>query len=220
MASALLAGGFLLGLAGGCGSQPVARPVVAKPVTVPAQVHEFAEAKDLFYRSVAGDHDALPAAQKKLEDLGGGSSSDPQVVAYTGAAKLLQAARAPFWEKPQLGREGLDLEDRAVAMAPKDLEVRFLRGVTAYQLPEFLGRRATATSDLAYVASVAEQAARDGRLDPRAAAADLVYDGKVREEKYDAAGAIADWRAAVRISPDSPGGKDALKHLAEHNVSP
>ena len=51
-------------------------------------------------------------------------------------------------------------------------------------------------------------------------AAALVYHGRDLEQNYDAAGAIAAWRAALRIDPDSIAGRDAVKHLAEHHVEP
>lgn len=207
----------------GCQSRAATPVPAAVPVSTAAQTHPSAltTAKDLFYRSVGGDRAALAPAGQMLAELGGGDSHDPQVVAYTGAVLLLEAAHSPFiWEKARLAREGLRLEDKAVADAPGDLEVRFLRGVTNYELPRFLGRWQTAASDLAYVARMAEQAARDGRLDPRAAAAGLDYDAKVREQNDDAAGAEVEWRAAARVGPDSPGGRDAVKHLAEHHASP
>jgi hypothetical protein len=69
------------------------------------------------------------------------------------------------------------------------------------------------------VARVAQREADAGRLDPRAAAAALDYYGKILERRYDAAGAIAAWRAAVRLGGDSPGGQDAAKHLLEHHAS-
>lgn len=196
-------------------------PAIAttRPTTSPAEQSTLAQAKDLFYQSVAGDRSTLPKAQQLLETLGGGNAADPQVVAYTGAATLLQASRsANFFEKSALGHQGMELEDKAVAAAPHDLEVRFLQGVTFYQLPPFLGRRQTAIDDLTQVARVAQAAAHAGKLDPRAAAADLVYYGKIREENYDAAGAIAAWRSAIQIDPDSQAARDAHKHLAEHNV--
>jgi tetratricopeptide (TPR) repeat protein len=205
----------------GCqASRPNVRAITTRPAPTPAERAKFGKAKDLFYASVAGDHAALAPAEQILQELGGGDSPDPRVVAYTGAAKLLQASRTPnFFEKAGLGRQGIDLEERAVAEAPDDLEVRFLRGVTYYQLPPFLGRHQLAVDDLSTVARAAESAAKAGRLDPRAAAADLVYYGKAREAAYDLPGAIAAWRAALRVDPDSPGGHDALKHLEEHHVS-
>lgn len=214
-------GWLVLAVAAGCqAARPPGAIGAQRAATNPAEQSRLGRAKDLFYQSVAGDRAALPQAQQVLEELGGGNSPDPQVVAYTGATTLLEASRSQnFFEKTALGHKGMELEDRAVDMAPGDLEVRFLQGVTYYQLPGFLGRHQTAIDDLTTVARVAEAAARSGRLDPRAAAADLVYYGKAREEKYDAAGAIAAWRAALRIDPGSKAGEDARKHLAEHNAT-
>jgi hypothetical protein len=205
------------------GCQHAAPPAAATSAsrlstTQPAHAAQVATAKDLFYKAVAGELDSLPLSLQMFWEMGGGDSADPQIVAYTGAALLLKASHASLLEKGPLANEGLSLEDKAVVLAPNDLEVRFLRGVTCYRLPRFMGRSATA--DLAYVAQVAEQAANDGRLDRRAAAADLVYYGKELEDHYDAAGAEAAWRAAVRINPDGSAGRDALKHLAEHRVTP
>lgn len=216
----LLSAGLALLILGGCQPGRPASNLITRPATSPAEQSKLALARDLFYQSVAGDRAALPKAQQVLDELGGGNSPDPQVVAYAGAATLLQASRSQnFFEKSALGHKGMELEDKAVAEAPRDLEVRFLQGVTFYQLPGFLGRRATAIEDLTAVAQVAEAASRSGQLDPRAAAADLVYYGKLREENFDAAGAIAAWRAALRIDPDGKAGQDARKHLAEHNVN-
>ena len=189
-------------------------------MTQPDFKQRLSQAKDLFYRAVEGDRPALDQSRQILAELGGGDSPHAQVIAYSGAADLLAADHAFFfWEKASLGREGLSLEDKAVAQAPDDLEVRFLRGVTNYQLPMFLGRHDLAVSDLAEVAKVAESAAQSHRLDTRAAAADLDYYGKALEQKFDLDEAIAAWRAAARISPESPGGIDALKHLSEHRIT-
>jgi hypothetical protein len=206
-------------LCAGCQSPAPARPQAVTAGARTGTPARLKEAKESFYAAVAGDRDALPRAEQVLGELGGDQSDDPQVLAYLGAARLLQASHAPFlWDKAALGRQGLSLEDRAVAAAPENLEVRFLRGVTNYELPRFLGRWDVAVNDLTKVAQVAERESAAGRLDPRAAAAGLDYYGKVREQKFDAPGAISAWRAAVRISPNSPGGQDAAKHLLEHQV--
>jgi hypothetical protein len=217
LCAVLLLLGGAVGCAGMAGHASIAELRIAS--TQPSFKQKLAEAKDLFYCAVSGDRQALPDAQKMLEELGGGDSPDPEVVAYTGAADLLEANRSDsVWDKMRLAREGLDLQDKAVRDAPSNLEVRFLRGVTNYQLPDFLGRHNVGVEDLATVAHVAEDAARVGRLDKRAAAAALVYHGKALEAKYKIPEAIAAWNAAVRVSPDSPGGIDAAKHLAEHGV--
>ncbi len=198
-------------------SSPSSRAALKIASTQPSFKKQLAQAKDLFYLAVTGDRQALPDSQKILDELGGSDSPDAEVVAYTGAAELLQANRSDsVWEKVRLAREGLDLQDKAVRGAPENLEVRFLRGVTDYQLPDFLGRHDIGVSDLAAVAHVAEDAVHSGRLDKRAAAAALVYHGKALEAKYKIPEAVEAWQTAVRIAPDSPGGIDAAKHLAEH----
>jgi hypothetical protein len=220
----LICGLCLLAGCVGCGAKSRGAETVAAlriAATQPSYKQSLARAKDLFYRSVAGDRDSLPQAQKILEDLGGSDSPDAEVIAYTGAAQLLEANRSSsLWEKARLAREGLALQDQAVKEAPDNLEVLFLRGVTNFQLPDFLGRHEIGVSDLAAVAAVAEEASRTGRLDRRAAAAALVYHGKALEESFKVPEAIAAWKAAARVAPDSPGGIDAIKHLSEHGVQP
>lgn len=204
----------------GCANQTQEQRVVAWRVasTQPAFKSQLAQAKDLFYAAVAGNADALPRAREILDSLGGGDSPDPMVVVYTGAVSLLQAKHASLpWDKVGLARAGLDMEDHAVASAPDDLEVRFLRGVTNYEMPEFIGRHATGIADLAAVAKVAEQAAKENRLDSRAAAAALDYHAKSLEADFKIPDALAEWEAAIRINPTSPGGIDAAKHIAEHD---
>jgi hypothetical protein len=214
--------GLMLLACSGCmtRARPAAQPIVASAISSETYARRLAGAKEFFYAAVAGDRGALWKSEQALEELGGEESRDAQVVAYMGACRLLEASHAPFpWDKAALGREGLDLEDRAVADAPDDLEVRFLRGVTDYQLPRFMGRWDSAVADLTAVARVAEREADAGRLDPRAAAAALDYYGKLLEQRYDGAGAVAAWRAAVRLGGDSQGGRDAAKHLLEHHAS-
>ena len=184
------------------------------PGTRPSAVSTLADAKEGFYRAVAGQKDQLKRSIELLERLGGASSTDPQVVAYTGACRLLEASQATwFWDKALLAREGLVLLDRAVAEAPADLEVRFLRGVTGYQLPAFVGRSQLAAKDLAYVAARAPAAARAGTLDRRAAAAALYYHGLEMERNGEERAAIKAWRQAVQIDLTSPGGRDAAQRL-------
>lgn len=208
---------------GGCQgpARPAPQAIVASALSSDAYPRRISEAKEFFYAAVAGDREALPKAEQLLDDLGGEQSRDPQVVAYLGACRLLDASHAPFpWNKAALGQGGLALQDRAVAEAPDDAEVRFLRGVTSYQLPRFMGRWNSAVSDLTTVGRVAEREAAAGRFDSRAAAAALDYYGKLLEQRYEGAGAIAAWQAALRIRADSQGGRDAAKHLIEHHVTP
>jgi MFS family permease len=154
-------------LVGGCShatSPATTRSVQINPNPI-LDTQKLARAKDLFYAAVDGNRAALDESRQLLKELGGENSNDAEVIAYTGAVDLLMASQSPlFWEKASLAYRGLELQDRAVAMAPQDLEVRFLRGVTNYQIPFFLGRHQLALNDLATVARVAEIAANEGRL--------------------------------------------------------
>jgi len=201
---------------GGC-SHAAPSPPARTVSTQPTREQRLSRAKDLFYRAVAGDDEALEQSQALLDELGGASSSNAQVVAYRGAVDLLAASRAfLLWDKASLAHQGLVLQDRAVAMARQDLEVRFLRGITNYQLPFLLGRRQLAIDDLAAVARDAEQAAREGRLDKRAAATDLDTYGNELDREGRIADAIAAWQAATRVGAGIPAGADAVKHLLSH----
>ena len=203
------------------GCQHASSPPIQSTTSQSTYQQRLSRAKDLFYKAVAGDQDALGESQRILGELGGVDSSNAEVVAYSGAADLLAASRAfLLWDKASLANRGLAAQDRAVAMAPQDLEVRFLRGVTNVQLPFFLGRRQLAIDDLAAVARVAEQAASEGRLDRRAAVTDLdTYANELARRKR-LSEAIAAWQAAARLGPDIPAGTDALKHLAAVKASP
>jgi tetratricopeptide (TPR) repeat protein len=174
----------------------------------------------LFYAAVDGNNAALEESQRLLDELGGENSINAEVVAYSGALDLLSASRSPLiWEKVSLARRGLELQDRAVAMAPQNLEVRFLRGVTNYQIPFFLGRHQLALDDLAAVAQVAEAAADDGQLDRRAAATALFYHANELARLGQTPDAIAQWQAAVRVDPNSAAGRDAIKRLRAHKIN-
>ena len=217
----LLAPAVVLVAVCGCNRAVSAPPAqTASLASTRPDFHErLALAKDLFYRAVAGDRPALDQSRRILDEMGGRQSGDAQVLSYTGAAELLAAEHAILpWDKAGLANDGLNLEDRAVQIAPQDLEVRFLRGVTNYQLPGFVGRHQLAVSDLAEVAKVAQQAADSGQLDVRAAAADLDYYGKAMEETYQLPLALGAWQSATRLNPQGPGGIDAAKHLREHGV--
>src|SRR5690606_25785615 len=120
-------------------------------------------AKSLFFQAVAGDREALARATAFFEQAQREDPSQPSLRAYFGASQLLNAAAATWpWEKGRLAREGLVLLDQAVAVAPEDLEVRFIRGMTSYRLPRFMKRRNVAEFDLAKVASQAVAAAEEG----------------------------------------------------------
>ena len=127
---------------------------------------------------------------------------------------MLKSARARLpWEKGKHAKAGLELLDAAVAAAPSDPEVRFVRGMTCYNLPALFNRSALAARDLADVAGRAEDASADGALEPALAAAALYHYGVIRSRTGDRAAAVALWRRAVALAPATPAGRRAAQAL-------
>lgn len=155
---------------------------------------------------------SLPKAE--LEALHAERPEDARVVAYLGSLRLLEG-KAEFlpWKKGALCTEGLRLLDRAVAAAPTDLELRFVRGRSTLPLPGFFRREAQAREDILYVAARAVAATAEGKLDPEVAAAALLEEGIIREEGAEREKARQSWRAAAEISPESRYGQAARARI-------
>jgi hypothetical protein len=109
------------------------------------------------------------------------------------------------WRKGKLAKEGLVMMDQAVESAPRDLEVRFVRGASTLRLPGFFHRGEQSASDLAEVARLAADAVRAGKLEPRLATAALHYHARNREKAGDRSAAREACSVALSIAPKTPG---------------
>ena len=103
----------------------------------------------------------------------------------------------------------MGLLDRAVSLAPEDVEIRFLRGRSTLPLPKVFGRRDVAASDLAWAAERAEVA-----LPRDVAAAAWFYDGLCREEDGDREAARHAFERALRLDPEGAHGRAAAERLS------
>lgn len=154
----------------------------------------------------------VPKAE--IEALYAQRPQDPKVLAYLGSLRLLEGrAEVIPWKKGALCEEGLRLLDRAVADAPEDLEIRFVRGRSTLPLPFFFNRETRAREDILFVAARAVDAALADRLDPVVAAAALLAEGKLRDEGGDSERARRSWEAAAELAPDSRYGRAARELL-------
>ena len=138
---------------------------------------------------------------------------NPLVSVYFGSLRLIEAQHTwALWKKNALSKEGIQLMDQAVAAAPGNLEVRFVRGATERELPGFFGRKAQAKEDIAAI--VRNPGAQSAKvLEPRLAAASFYYyalDCLDVGKKSEADTAL---RTAVRIAPDSHSGHMAAEKL-------
>lgn len=175
---------------------------------------EFDKARDLYYRGSSGDSAAYQQADKLFGDLYAQSGLDPRVQVYYGSLRLLEASRIwALWKKYALSKNGIQLMDTAVAAAPHDLEIRFVRAITTSHLPGFFHRQQQSRDDFAYMAARVEPALVRRKLDPRLAAASLFQYGISLQQQGNQVAAEAEWRRAIRLAPDARAAQEARKAL-------
>ena len=102
--------------------------------------------------------------------------------------------------------------DAAVAAAPQNLEVRFVRGATERELPSFFGRKQQAKEDIKIIVK-SSTFDEPHALEPRLAAASLYYYGLdclEAGEKTEARDAL---HKSVQAASDSHAGRLAAEKL-------
>lgn len=118
----------------------------ANTLTRPSLRQEFELAKD--------DKKKVAELISSIEQAGILKKADCPVfvTAYYGALKALEAKyNRNLITKCESLHDGLRLLDKAVAEAPKDMEVRFIRFATLHNLPSFLADKKKRSQDLARV---------------------------------------------------------------------
>ena len=172
------------------------------------------EAKVLYRRSVEGDVHAGEQAVIAFSQLAQQYPNNAIIRAYLGSVRLLEARQTwGWWRKYRLGQEGLRLLDAAVALAPQDLEVRVLRGITTFHLPQAAARSEQAATDLQWAALQAAEAVKEGQLEAALAAATLYYHGLCRIARADIEGAKRAWHCARMLAPQSSAAQRASARL-------
>lgn len=165
-----------------------------------------------YYRAVEGDSEAADRAMALLQEFRAAHIDDPLVMVYHGSLLLLRAGRSTSLdEKAEFTREGLTQMERAVEAAPRNVEVRFIRGMSSVNLPGIMGRRKVGEEDVAWVADRAVEAVEAGELQPAMAAAALTLDGKRLMKMGERDAALERWRRAILLAPESRGGRDAAQ---------
>lgn len=178
------------------------------------QLPQFKQARHLYFQGSDGDKKAYGQADEQFSELYRQHRNDPRVQVYYGSLQLVEAAHTwALWKKNALSREGIELMDKAVASAPSDLEVRFIRAATTYDLPGFFHRREQSEQDFAYLADRAETAAKKGTLEPRLAAASLYFHGAFLRDAHKLEAATAAWKDAIAIAPQSRAARESREAL-------
>lgn len=161
-----------------------------------------------------GSRDADHAAHQALSDLEHAFPGDPTAEAYHGSLELLDAAHDwQIWNLHRQATDGLRRLDHAVAAAPDDAEVRFMRAATSWHLPAFYHRSLQCESDFAWLSGRAVASARQGTLPPELAAASMNYWGRILVRHGQSDRARTAFQQAIQIAPQSPGAQDAARRL-------
>lgn len=176
----------------------------------------FTSARNLYYQAVEGDAEALDKAARAWGAFETETPHDPIVEAYLGSTQVMQASKTlALWKKGKLTKDGLSKLDQAVAKAPANLEVRFLRAASTFHLPGFFSRREQCESDLKQIVPGLDNAVRAGQLEARLAAAALLFHGIGLERGGDTSGARVAWQHAIALAPESRSARDAAKRLGK-----
>lgn len=176
----------------------------------------FQQARRLYYEGTYGNKSAASQGDKLFSKLFKESPQDPLVKVYYGSERLLEASHTwAIWKKYSLSKQGIQCMDNAVEGAPNDLEVRFVRAITTYNLPSFFERKKQSEADFSYLSSRVPKAAEQGRLEPDIASSALLFYGRICQSQNHPQRAIAAWTSAHSIAPLSKAGKDAAEELAE-----
>lgn len=178
-----------------------------------------AVAEALYFVGAAGNGKAVKRAEKLFTELHEADAEAAQPKAYLGSIKLLRSSTTwALWEKEKLARSGLQMLDDAVEAAPEDPEVRFVRAITTFNVPDWFQRSEQSAEDFELLANGADAAVEAGRLEPWLAAAALFHHGRWLEKAGNVEGAKQAYRRAVAFAPNSQSGIEAqaiLEYLAD-----
>lgn len=174
----------------------------------------FAEAKAAYYDAADGQRERMDVAAKLFSEMHAACPTDARVMAYQGSVQLFEASHTwALWRKNSLSKEGITAMDAAVASAPDNLEVRFVRAATTYNLPSFFHRRQQSADDFSILAREAEAGVRNGRFEARLAAASLYFHAEFLHEKAQNRQAVDAWKLAIRVAPQSRAARDSANEL-------
>jgi tetratricopeptide (TPR) repeat protein len=120
--------------------------------------------KSLYKEGAKGNVTAVQEANQLLEQLRLDYPDHPLAEAYHGSIMLLIARdKTNPLDRLKWAKNGLKLLDKAVAAAPHDSRVRYLRGRSAYRLPEkYFQRTRTVIEDYSFL--IDQELLQEGHL--------------------------------------------------------
>lgn len=160
---------------------------------------------------VDGDKAAVLRGESYLRQLLALSPTNAPGMALLGSVYTLKG-RDAFWPTTQikLVREGNGYMDRAVDLAPRDVQTRVTRAFNNAHMPDFLGRSDVVIADLQWLWAKVQSEPASMTLSERQEVA--LHWGRRLKRQSKSAEARAIWEAGVGFGPGTP---MALKITAE-----
>ena len=121
----------------------------------PARGDNLAEAVNLHNQGIDGDQEAVKKAHQMFKKICADNPADQLAAAYLGSATtLLGRDETDLDKRFKLAMEGLKLLDHAVSQESENTEIRILRGMVCYNLPDmYFHRLTTAVEDFCFLVS-------------------------------------------------------------------
>ncbi|PTX99436.1 hypothetical protein DB346_16465 [Verrucomicrobia bacterium LW23] len=154
-------------------------------------------------KGVQGDKEAVISLVKDLEKWTKEKPNNYLLLAYLGSAYTMRSRDVfPGPSKLDFLKNGVKTMDAAVAAAPRDVAVRFIRGVNNYELPAFCNRRDSARSDFKILLT---QVVGEGapKLNTQTVQAIHYYAGLAYLQTKQKDDAKIIWQKGVALAPNS-----------------
>jgi len=165
---------------------------------------------------VAGDKKAVTDLIADLERLTQEQPQNQLLRAYLGSAYTL-LSRDLFYGPGKLRalKLGLHTLDDAVAAAPDDIAVRFIRAVNNFNMPIFVNRKETARADFEILVKAIRAPAVAAGLNPETRQAIDYYAGLTYRQLHQPDEAAAAWRDGLALGAATPLGQKIAAELAK-----
>ena len=133
---------------------------------------------------------------------------------------LTMKARDTVWPLTQIKyvKAGNREMDAAVALAPKDVQVRLARAVNNVHMPDFMDRGEIVQEDLAWLWQQAQVADSGLKVDQKQTIA--LYYGQFLQKKNKLDEALQIWRAGLALAPKSHAAAPLREQLKKYNALP
>ena len=160
------------------------------------------EALKLYILAADGDEKSVSKAESIVKKILEGSPKQFEAHAILGGVYTLKARRS-FWANKKISyvKRGMEMMDKAVEGAPKNLTIRWVRGSNNIHMPKFLNRFDLAKNDLEIVWEKIMKNADDFPILRKQKTGHLF--GMALYKSGEKEKADKTWKTAIEFAPDS-----------------